>query len=72
MVLMVLFELVFVELAVVTFRRSYEQAVDWGEEKAPCQVHKDDDGDLSPKLWGGRRRGPPEKDPLLGRRAQLR
>ena len=28
MVLMVLFELVFVELAVVTFRRSYEQAVD--------------------------------------------
>ena len=28
LVLMVLFELVFVELAVVTFRRSYEQAVD--------------------------------------------
>ena len=28
LVLMVLFELVFVELAVVTFRRSYEQALD--------------------------------------------
>ena len=63
MVSTVLLELVFVELAVVTFRRSYEQALDWGEEKAPCQVHKDDDGDLSPKLWGGEGEGPQKRTP---------